>query len=151
MMLDDETEEEDGGKGKGNNKGQSYFAGAKKETERKYRKTADKVFDVGTTISAANDAAILLNKTLGGSGALASTIGTSFVDAGQKLLLLKDNLDTLEEGMQLAAETNKSLMDATGRAYIASADELAGIIASQEASGVEASKLLTTFKGQGYA
>ncbi len=148
-MLDDETEEEDGGKGE--NKGQSYFAGAKKETKRKYQRTTDKVFDVGTTIAAANDAAVLLNKTLGGSGALASTIGTSFVDAGQKLLLLKDNLDTLEEGMQLAAETNKSLMDATGRAYIASADELAGIIASQEASGVAASKLLTTFKGQGYA
>ena len=53
--------------------------------------------------------------------------------------------------MQAAADTNKLLMDETGRAYIASADELAGIIASQEASGVEASKLLKTFKGQGYA
>ncbi len=144
-MLDDETEEEEGGKKK------SYAKQVKDELYKRYEKTEDRVFDVGDTINAANESAIKLNQTLGGSGNLASTIGTTFVDAGQKILLLTDDVSSLELAMIKAAETNKSLMDETGRAYIASADELAGIIASQEASGVEASKLLKTFKGQGYA
>ena len=56
MMLDDETDGEDGGKGK--DKKGTYFSQVGKEGTRKFEKTADKVFDVGTTISAANDAAI---------------------------------------------------------------------------------------------
>jgi hypothetical protein len=144
-MLDDDKDDKDKGKKS------SYFTDAKEATARQFEQTGDRVFDVGDTIVAANKATVELNKSLGGSGALASTIGNTFVDAGQKLLLLTDKITSLEEGMLKAAETNKTLMDETGRAYIASADELAGIIASQEASGVEASKLITAFKGQAYA
>jgi hypothetical protein len=133
------------------NENTPYAKKVKNEVVSKYKKSADKAFDVGTTISSANDAAIKLNTALAGSGALAATITTNFVDAGQKMLLLTDKVSSLEEGMQMAADVNKNLMDATGRAYIASSKELAGIVSAQQASGVEASKLLTAFKSQGYA
>ena len=145
-MLDDNTEDD----GKGVNK-KGYSKGVFDETYKSFGKAADSAVNVGSTMNAANEATILLNTSLGGSANLISTISTNFIDAGQQLLFLNNNVETLEQGMLMAAKTNKELMDATGRAYIASSDELAGIIAAQEASGVQAKDLLEKFKAQGYA
>ena len=60
MMLDDETEEEDGGKG---NK-KSYAKKVKEKIYADFEKTDDKIFDVGDTINSANKSAIILNQTL---------------------------------------------------------------------------------------
>ena len=150
-MLDDKnkTESDDeGGKGK---KEEGYTAGTFDALKASLKDVKSKSDDVGATFSTIQQVVIGFNKNLGGSADSAALLGTNFTDAAQKLLLLDGNIKSLEEGIVSAAEKNLEIQEATNRMYIASSEELAGIVASQQASGVASKTLITNFKEQGFA
>jgi hypothetical protein len=151
-MLDDknktESDNEEGGK---NKKEKGYVPGTFDALKESLKDVKSKSDDVGATFSTIQQVVIGFNKNLGGSADSAALLGTNFTDAAQKLLLLDGNIKSLEAGIVSAAEKNLEIQEATNRMYIASSEELAGIVASQQASGVLSKTLITNFKDQGYA
>jgi transcriptional regulator NrdR family protein len=145
-MLDDNTKNE---KDDGNNK--SYTKSLLDQTKESLKGTAKETFDVGTTLSTIGTAVQSLNKELGGSANLTAVLGTNFTDAGQKILLVSKDVSSLEEAIAKSGDLQRETIEATGRAYMATGNELAGILTAQEASGVQSKVLLENFKEQGFA
>lgn len=142
-MLDDKDKNKEGLPG--------YSKGILQTAQERLSSAKEEAFDIGLTISTANAAITSLNSSLAGSGNLVGVLTTQFVEAGKNIQYLDATVNSMEAGMLEAARVNKELMDATGRAYVMSAKEIEGIVAAQSASGVQAEKLLTTFKQQGVA
>lgn len=128
-----------------------YLAGLAKSQTDKFEKVAKDATDVGATIATLQEATIKFNKTLGGSADSAALLNANFTDAAQKILLLDGNIEKLETGIRVAAEKNLEIQLETNRQYVATSEEIKGIVASQQASGVESATLVKNFKESGYA
>ncbi len=146
-MLDDKDKKD---KTSDNDK-KSYSKSILEETKESFANVGDRALDVGDTLSTIGKSVQSLNQELGGSANLTSVLGANFVDAGQKILLVSKDVNSLEEAIAKSADIQKATIEATGRAYMATGEELAGIVATQEASGVQAKDLLENFKAQGFA
>lgn len=150
-MLDDKDKDNTKSGGKNEDYEKGYLAGLAKSQTDKFEKVAKDATDVGATIETLQEATLKFNKTLGGSADSAALLNVNFTDAAQKILLLDGSIEKLEEGIRVASEKTLEIQKQTNRQYVATAEELKGIVAAQQASGVESATLVKNFKESGYA
>lgn len=130
---------------------QKYIGKRADEVEESLTEPFNRVNDIEDTVSQIYQTTRQLNQQLAGSRKYVEQIGINFTDAGNKILNFADNVKTLEDAIALVGRVAGDIQEETGRAYIATSEELKGIIAAQEASGSQAKDLVGTFKDQAFA
>ena len=130
---------------------QKYIGKRTDEVEESLTEPFNRVGDIEKTVSQIYQTTRELNQQLAGSRKYVEQIGINFTDAGNKILNFADNVKTLEDAIALVGKVAGDIQEKTGRAYIATSEELKGIIAAQGASGVLAEDLVKSFKDQAFA
>jgi predicted GNAT family acetyltransferase len=129
----------------------AYAKSKLEKTEESFETVLSRFDKAADTVDEIYDSTIKLNKQLAGSGRYVEQIGKNFVDAANEILPFTEGVETLEKAIAFAAERAGEVQEATNRAYIATSQEIKGIVAAQQASGVESATLVKNFKESGYA